>query len=105
MTGYSSGMRDKRVTIKNKVVADGFGETTRYEAVATVWASVTWNKGVRSLREGALDAYDTVVIRMLWTDKVTRDSLLECDGRTYQVQSLNGDRHTNQIQVTATEIV
>jgi len=103
--GYSSGLRNHRVTIMNKVVATGFGETTRYEPVACVWSSFTWNKGVKSLREGALDAYDTVLFRMNWNDKVTRDSQLVCDGKTYQIQSLNGDKQSNQLQITATEIV
>ena len=36
---YGSGIRDHRVTILKKVVATGFGETTGYVAVKTVWAS------------------------------------------------------------------
>ena len=104
-TGYEPGMLDHRVTILNKVTSTGFGETTGYAPTCTVWASYTWNKGVKSLREGALDAYDTVVFRMLWNDMVNRDSRLFCDGRTYQIQSFNGDRHLNQIQITATEII
>lgn len=104
-TGYEPGMLDHRVTILNKVTATEFGETTDYAPIGTVWASYTWNKGAKSLREGALDAYNTVVFRMLWNDMVNRDSRLFCDGKTYQIQSLNGDRHLNQIQITATEII
>lgn len=102
---YSSGIRDHRVTILKKVIATGFGETTDYVAVKTVWASFRWNRGTKSLREGALDAYDTVIFQMLWTDKIDRDSRLVCNGKTYQIQSLNGDKRSNQIQVTATEII
>ncbi len=94
-----------RVTIKNKVVAASFGDTTGYEYAGTVWADVTWNKGVKSLREGALDAYDTVLIRMRWNPIVCRDSQLECDGKTYQIQSFHEDKYDNQIQITATEVV
>lgn len=103
-TGYAAGMRDHRVKIFNKVAATSFGDTTSYQCAGIVWASVTWSKGVKSLREGVLDAYDTVMIRMNWTDKVTRDSQLECDGKTYQVQSLNSNKRQNIIQITATEI-
>ena len=104
---YTSGMLKERVTILNKQDAAniGFGERADYEAVATVWADVTWSKGVRALREGALDAYDTVLIRMRWNSVVTRDSRLECEGVTYQIQSLHADRQDNTIQITATEIV
>lgn len=105
--GYSSGMRDHRVQIMNKVADSekGFGETTKYECVAIVWASFNFSKGTKSLREGALDAYDTVMFRMLWNPHVTRDSQLVCNGKTYQIQSLNGDKHLNQIQITATEVI
>ena len=104
---YSSGLLKDRVTILNKKDAaqTGFGETTEYEPVACVWASVTWIKGVKALREGALDSYDTVLIRMRWNNIVTRDSRLQHDGVTYQIQSLHRDRQDNTLQVTATEIV
>jgi SPP1 family predicted phage head-tail adaptor len=103
--GYSSGMLKYRVTILNKQVASGFGETTSYQPAATVWADVTWSKGAKALREGALDAYDTVLIRMRYNDVVTRDSRLQHGGVTYQIQSLHADRQANTIQITATEIV
>ena len=102
---YTSGLLKYRVTILNKQVATGFGETTSYQPAATVWADVTWNKGVKALREGALDAYDTVLIRMRWNNIVTRDSRLKCDDVTYQIQSFHADRQDNTIQITATEIV
>ena len=102
---YTSGLLKYRVTIMNKQVAAGFGETTSYQPAACVHADVTWNKGVKALREGALDAYDTVLIRMRWNDIVTRDSRLQCNGVMYQIQSLHADRQANTIQITATEIV
>lgn len=102
---YTSGLLKYRVTILNKQVATGFGETTSYQPAATVWADVTWNKGVKALREGSLDAYDTVLIRMRWNNIVTRDSRLQCDGVTYQIQSFHADHQDNTIQITATEIV
>ncbi len=103
--GYSSGFLKYHVTILNKVTATKFGETTRYEKAADVHADVSWSKGVKALREGSLDAYDTVLIRMRWNNIVTRESRLECDGRTYQIQSLHADRQDNIIQITATEVV
>jgi SPP1 family predicted phage head-tail adaptor len=42
---------------------------------------------------------------MRWNDHVTRDVRLQCEGKTYQVQSLHEDRQANELQVTCTEIV
>ena len=102
---YTSGLLKYRVKILNKQVATGFGETTSYQPAATVWADVTWSKGAKALRDGALDAYDTVLIRMRYNDVVTRDSRLQHGSVTYQIQSLHADRQENTIQITATEIV
>jgi len=102
---YTSGLLKYRVTILNKQVASGFGETTSYQPAATVWADVTWNKGVKRLAEASLDAMDTVMIRMRYNTIVSRDSRLEHDGVTYQIQSLHRDYQDNTIQITATEIV
>ena len=102
---YTSGMLKYRVTVLNKQVASGFGETTSYQPAATVWADVTWKKGQKALNEGVLDAQDTVLIRMRWNNIVQRDSRLLCNGVTYQIQSLHADHQENTIQITATEIV
>ena len=102
---YTSGMLKYRVTVLNKQVASGFGETTSYQPAATVWADVTWKKGQKALNEGVLDAQDTVLIRMRWNKIVQRDSRLQCNGVTYQIQSLHADHQENTIQITATEIV
>ena len=93
------------VTIRNKVVATTFGDVAEYQDVATVHAAKTWKHGAKAMREGALDAYDSVIFRMNWNNIVTRDSLLVCDGKTYQVLSLNGDRRQNEIEILAQEIV
>ncbi len=102
---YTSGLLKYRVTILNKQVATGFGETTSYQPAATVWADVTWKKGQKALNEGVLDAQDTVLIRMRYNDVVTRDSRLQHGGVTYQIQSLHRDYQDNTIQITATEVV
>ncbi len=105
--GYSAGILRWRVAIlKKKDSGDrAFGAKTEYEQVACVHANLTWKKGQKSLNEGALDAQDTVMFRMRWNNIVTRDCLLECEGVTYQIQSLHADRREDTIQITATEIV
>ena len=100
-------MLNKMVFVYNKKDPDKlkFGEKISYELTTCIHADVTWSKGVKAMREGALDAYDTVLIRMRWTNHVNRDSLLECDDVVYQIQSMHADRHDNTIQITATEMV
>ena len=102
---YQAGFRPHLVTIRNKVVATGFGETTRYQDIKTVHAAKTWKHGAKAMREGALDVYDKVLFRMNWNDIVTRDSMLVCEGKTYQVLSLDGEKHRNEIEILAQEVV
>lgn len=105
--GYSTGILRWMVTIlrKKDPASKKFGETTEYEQVACVHANKAWKKGQKALNEGSLDNMDTVMFRMRWNNIVTRDSLLECEGVTYQIQSLNADRMEDTLQITATEMV
>ena len=102
---YTSDILQHMVTVLNKQTATGFGETTAYSPVGCVHADVSWTKGQKALNEGALDAQDTVLIRMRWNNIVTRESRLQCEGVTYQIQSFHADRRDDTIQITATEIV
>ena len=102
---YQSGFRNHLVTIRNKVIATEFGETTRYQDIVTVHAAKTWKHGAKAMQEGALDAYDKVLFRMNWNNIVTRDSQLVCEGKTYQVLSLNGDFKANEVEILAQEVV
>ena len=101
-------MRDHRVTILNKVQPSErqFGEKTGYRRDGSLWSSYEFSKGTRALREGALDAYDSVIFRMNFSANVTitRESLIECDGKVYQVQSLNSDRRFFFNDTPATEM-
>ena len=101
-------MRNHRLTILNKVQPSErqFGEKTGYQRDGSLWSSYEFSKGTRALREGALDAYDSVIFRMNFSANVTitRESLIECEGKVYQVQSLNSDRRENKIIIRATEM-
>ncbi len=101
-------MRNHRVTILNKVQPSErqFGEKTGYRRDGSLWSSYEFSKGTRALREGALDAYDSVIFRMNFSANVTitRESLIECEGKVYQVQSLNSDKRENKIIIRATEM-
>ena len=106
----SSGLRDKRVTFLQKQETDGgrFGRgaaAPTWEPVCTVWANVTFSRGTKALRHGALDAYDVIMIRALYHPKVNRSMRLRYDGRLYEIESFNADRSTNDLQITAHEVI
>lgn len=93
------------VTIRNKVVATGFGETTHYEDAGCVHARKVWKSGNKAVREGALDGVDIVIFRMRWNTIIKRDSLIVFGGKTYQITSLEGDEQENQMEAKAQEVV
>jgi head-tail adaptor len=107
-TGFNSGMRNHRVTILNKVSPSekAFGEKTGYKRDGSLWSSYEFSKGTKALREGALDAYDSVIFRMNFSANVsiTRESLIEMHDKIYQIQSLNEDHQENKIIIRATEM-
>jgi SPP1 family predicted phage head-tail adaptor len=101
-------MLNKRIKIARRVAAEmgAFGKNSacqKYELLGTFWANETWSKGVKALHEGAMDAYDTVMFRMRFTEDVDRWCLIQYNGRWYEIQSLNEDYHDNQLQITAIE--
>ena len=103
-------MRNHRITILNKVAPAerAFGEKTGYKREGSLSSSYEFNKGTKALREGALDAYDSVIFRMNFSGnvakKITRESLIEMHGKIFQIQSLNADYHDNKIIIRATEM-
>ena len=105
---YSAGMMNKRIKIARRVAAEmgAYGKNSagqKYELLGTFWASETWSKGVKALHEGALDAYDTVMFRMRYNESVDRWCLIQYHGKWYEIQSLNGEYQSNQLQITAIE--
>lgn len=102
---YSSGMMNERVTVLLPVRQNGtVGARVAYRKGRTLWAAVTWSKGVRALRNGEVTAYDTVMVRTRWTHEITKQCRLLHDGKFYVIDSLNASRRENTVQITATEV-
>lgn len=106
---YSAGMLNKRIVIAKRVAQQmgNFGMASagqKYELLGTFRAAEDFNKGTKAMREGAVDAYDTVMFRMRYTKDVDRWCLIQYLGRWYEIQSFNEDYQTNQLQITATEL-
>jgi hypothetical protein len=105
---YSTGMMNKRVTVAKRAADDSasFGKSgqPKYEILGTFWMGETFNKGVKAMREGALDAYDTVMFRCRFIKQLDRWCLLKYNGKWYQITSFQEDYQENQIQMLATEL-
>ena len=100
---------NKRIKIVKRVDSEGgsFGRSSggqKYTILCEFWAAQTFNKGVKSLREGAVDAYDTIMFRMRYNADIDRWCLIQYHGKWYQIQSFNEDYQTNEIQITAKEM-
>lgn len=106
--GFPSGMMPKRITIAKRAsdTTETFGKSgsPKYEILGDFWAAETYNKGSKALREGAFDAYDTVMFRMRYDARIDRWCLVKYNGKWYQIQSLNEDYQTDKIQITAIEM-
>jgi len=104
---YEAGFLKDRVTVLNRATATtgAWGRTAGdYEVTATYWANWKWTKGAQAMREGALDAYDTIMVRMRYHDTVTRDSRLRHDGKDYQITSLNASKDEDEMQIICVEL-
>lgn len=108
--GFNIGMRSHRVAILNKVAPaeKAFGEKTGYRYDGTLWSSYEFAKGTKALREGSLDAYDSVMFRLNYSGSaaklITHESLIQFKGKIYQIMSLNADYQENKIVIRATEL-
>lgn len=108
---YSSEMLDKRIGVwsvdrENMDGKSGRGSGgVRFKQTGCVCGSVKWNRGQRAMMEGALEAYDVVMIRMRYDDGyaagINKDCRLTCDGKTYQIHQMMDDRRDNVIQIIA----
>ena len=106
---YPTGMMNKRVTIARRhegsdITFGGSTTVTTYEILGTFWAAEDFNRGVKSLREGSYDAYETVMFRMRYNKDIDRWCLIQYQNKWYQIQSLNASHQDNTIQITAVEM-
>ena len=106
---YSTGMMNKRVTIATRVKQEmgdfGMGSAgLEYQILGTFWAAEDFNRGTKALREGAVDAYDTVMFRMRYNAQIDRWCLIKYHDVWYQIDSFNASYRDNSIQITAREM-
>lgn len=109
MVGYDASIRNERITISSRSgnATGEFGKSSagqKYEVIGDFWTAADFNKGTKSMREGALDAYNTVMFRLNWYPNIDRWCIIKWHGVWYQIQSFNASRIQNIIQITATEM-
>ena len=106
--GYSAGMMNKRAVFakrkEDRTETWGKNGNPKYVLLGEFWVAEDFNRGTKSLREGAFDAYDTVMFRMDYDDRIDRWCLIQYNGKWYQIQSFNEDYQSNKIQITAIEL-
>lgn len=112
MTGYSSGYLNHRIEIKNRKeqTVGKFGIDSggiEYETVGTVWASVDWSRGSRALRQGSVDAYGVVIVKMRYNTLINPRSHIIYEGYEYKVlpETFHPEKQDNKIQFTAQLII
>lgn len=107
---YSTGMMKYRVKVAKRASDEGasFGksgqqkyEWVRKEGDHAFWCGVSFDKGMKSLREGALDSYITKMFRFRYHDNMDEWCLLQYRGKWFQIHSFNDDFQDNTIQITA----
>lgn len=111
---YSSGLRNRLVKVAKRAAQSemgAFGKNgiQRYEWLNpngdhAYWMGETFNRGAKSMRVGAFDAYDVVMFRCRRIKGLDRWCLLQYKGRWYQIESFNEDDLKNKIQITAKEM-
>lgn len=105
--GYSSGMMKDRVEILRKVQTAGkIGKSSGaagFESLGCVWAQVAFNRGIKAMRESALDGTDYVIVRMRYNEIANRNCYLYHDGVMYMVTEFHRDMRDNIIQMKAVE--
>lgn len=106
-------MMNKRIVVVKRATngAESFGKSgqPKFEYLRQAgdhgfWAAESFNRGTKSLREGALDAYDVVMFRMDYHEGVDRWCLIKYHGKWYQILSCNADFQADNMQITAQEL-
>ena len=106
---YSTGMMRHRIIIAKKMAPE-YGEFGRnsagvkYSRLGEFWAAVDFKRGLKAMREEAVDAFDTLMVRMRYNKDIDRDCLIAYNGRCYNIQSLNEDFQQNIVQMTVIEL-
>lgn len=104
---YNRSFLKHRLTVLNRSesTSDSFGrQGGQFTSSGSIWANVSWTKGKKAMSEGALDAYDYIMVRCDCHSFLKRESRIKYGSSTYQIESFHVDKGSNEVQLTAVEI-
>ncbi|MCD8265829.1 MAG: phage head closure protein [Prevotellaceae bacterium] len=104
---YSSGMLNQRVKFYHPAKRQGVkGEATAYTFGQTCWAAVDFARGTRALRQGQVEVYTTIMLRLRFAGNsgLTEYDRIEYLRKYYAIESFNADPAANTIQITAVQV-
>ena len=107
---YSTGLLRHRIKVQNRTTAT-MGRFGRQEpdwvSSGSLWANVSYVKGVSAMREGAVDVYGVVMIRCRYTSIINVRSRIIYQGQSYQMlgETLAIDEQENTVQFNAQIII
>lgn len=107
---YTASLLNRRIAIARRMAqqeASPFGRgatAERWYIAQRIWASITFSRGTKSLREGALDAYEVLLVRCHYHALLSRDCRLVIKDKVYEIQSYNEDQQANEVQLTCVEL-
>ena len=105
---FSSGFLHDKILVQNRKAAtmgtyglDSSG--AEWEDGPCLHANVDWQKGKVGMREGALDSYGVILVRMRWSPDITERSRIVHDGKTYQIlpETFHPHKPDNTLQFMA----
>ena len=103
---FSSGFLNERVIIATRAEEQTgqFGKQgqARYQIFGAVFANAAYSKGTKSLQEGAMDAYSTIIFRCRYHEWIDDWCIIKYRGKWYNiVQPVNGSHEKNEMQIVA----
>lgn len=109
---YSTGILKHRVTIlkRSRATVGQYGKDSAgisWTPVRAVWAAVDYSRGTHSMREGALDAYQVIMVRMRYNGIVNPRCRIGYNGLVYQIipDTFHAEEQENTIQFNAQLVV
>ena len=106
--GYSSDILEDWIEILRRVRTEGKLSKNSggivFEPIDCFYAQVKFNRGMKAIREAALDGTYDVVIRMRYDERVNRNCYVYHDGVMYMVVDCKRHERDNIIQMKAVEV-
>jgi len=99
---YNTSLLEDRIDVIEPEVQGA--RTLWYWGFRGLICGVTWQKGARRLLEGDTTLYDTIMVRMRYTESINDRCRFLWKGHYYEIESFYADYRQNTVQITAHEV-